>query len=100
MKRSSDKKVIKTNPFIDLTYDREERLSIEKAFTTTKVAFAEEMLRLEKATQNDKANAAKYYFKMANGFYNMTHYGHAWQLVQYYRSGADGYYIPKNANNF
>lgn len=100
LKRSSDKKVIKTNPFIDLTYDREERLSIEKGFTTTKVAFAEEMLRLEKATQSDKANAAKYYFKMANGFYNMTHYGHAWQLVQYYRSGADGYYIPKNANNF
>ena len=30
----------------------------------------------------------------------MTYYGHAWQLVQYYRSGSDGYYIPKDATAF
>jgi hypothetical protein len=32
--------------------------------------------------------------------YNMTYYGHAWELVQYYRSGSDGYAIPKNATEF
>ena len=32
--------------------------------------------------------------------YNMTYYGHTWELVQYYRSGTDGYRIPKNATGF
>jgi hypothetical protein len=101
-KKINDKKtiVIKTNPFADLLYDREEALSSESTFTTTKLAFATEMLRLQKLVETDKANAAKYFYKMANGMYNCTYYGHAWQLVQYYRSGADGYYIPKNATPF
>jgi hypothetical protein len=30
----------------------------------------------------------------------MTYYGHAWQLVQYNRSGSDGYYIPDDATSF
>ena len=37
---------------------------------------------------------------MANGFYNITYYGHAWKLVQYYRGGSDGYYIPNDATGF
>ena len=32
--------------------------------------------------------------------YNMTYYGHAWEMVQYYRSGSDGYAIPKDATGF
>ena len=101
-KKSADKKTgtINTNPFIDLLYDKEEALPAEAKFTTTKLAFAEEMLRLQKAAATDKVNASKYLFKMANGYYNMTYYGHAWQLVQYYRSGSDGYYIPNDATGF
>ena len=37
---------------------------------------------------------------MAVGMYNITYYGHTWELVQYYRSGSDGYYIPDNATGF
>jgi hypothetical protein len=101
-KKSADKKagVINTNPFADLLYDQEEPLSIEAKFSTTKLAFAEEMQRLQKISETDKPNAAKYLYKMANGFYNMTYYGHAWKMVQYYRSGSDGYYIPNDATNF
>ncbi len=101
-KKSADKKtgVINTNPFIDLLYDREEALPTEAKFTTTKLAFADEMLRLQKLAETDKANAAKHLYKMATGFYNMTYYGHAWKLVQYYRSGSDGYYIPNDATAF
>lgn len=99
-KSPGNKNTINTNPFIDLTYDREERLASEAKFSTTKTAFAQEMLRLQKATESDKVNAGKYYYKMATGFYNITFYGHAWQLVQYYRTGSDGYFIPKDANAF
>ncbi len=101
-KKVTDKKssVINTNPFIDLLYDREEALPAEAKFSTTKLAFAEEMLRLQKLAATDKVNASKYLYKMALGYYNMTYYGHAWKLVQYYRSGSDGYYIPDNATTF
>lgn len=96
--KNSQKKIEK-NPFIDLLYDREERLSNEK-ITTSKLDFAKEMLRLENLIKTDAANADKYYYKIALGMYNMTYYGHAWELVAYYRSGSDGYSIPKDANTF
>ena len=101
-KRSPDKKpqIITKNPFIDLLYDQEEQLPNESTFKTTKQAFAETMLQLSQQVVSDQANAAKYYYKMANGMYNMSYYGHTWELVQYQRSGSDGYYIPKNAGKF
>lgn len=94
-----DNKVIKKNPFIDLLYDREERLGGDKS-TTTKIAYAKEMKRLQELLNTDKANAAKYLYKLALGYYNVTYYGYAWQLVEYYRSGSDGYYIPEDATAF
>lgn len=100
-KEAGNKEIkITTNPFIELLYDREEALPSEKKFSTTKLAFAKEMKRLLQLTQTDKANAAKYFYKMALGMYNITYYGHAWKLVQYDRSGSDGYYIPDNASSF
>ncbi len=98
-KKSADKKPITKNPFIELLYDQEEQLPAEKKFSTTKLAFAQEMLKLKQTTESNK-NASAAYYKMALGLYNMTYYGHTWELVQYYRSGSDGYYIPKNANSF
>ncbi len=101
-KKTTDKKtlVINTNPFADLLYDQIDPLPGEARFSTTKLAFAETMQRLQKLSVTDKANAATHLFKMATGLYNMTYYGHAWKLVQYNRSGSDGYYIPKDATLF
>ncbi len=90
--------VIEKNPFIDLLYDQEEQLS--KTEKTDKLSFAKEMLRLQTTARTDKLNAPKLYYKTALGLYNMTYYGHAWELVQYYRSGSDGYSIPKDATEF
>lgn len=100
--KTDDKKslVINTNPFIDLLYDRDERLPSESKFSTTKLAFALEMQQLLQKANADKANASKYYYKYALGLYNMSYYGHAWRLVEYGRSGSDGYYIPDGATNF
>ena len=93
------KKGIAKNPFLDLLYDQAERLPYDKV-TTTKLAFAKEMKRLEGLVKTDKLNASRHLYKMAVGFYNITYYGYAWELVDYYRSGSDGYMIPKNANEF
>lgn len=101
-KKSTDKKtsIINTDPFIELLYDQEEALPSEAKFSSSKVAFATEMERLQKLALSDKVNASKHLYKMALGLYNMTYYGHAWRLVQYGRSGSDGYYIPKDATAF
>lgn len=90
---------IDTDPFIELLYDREENFDNEKA-NYTKVSFTKEMLRLQKLASTNKTQASASYYKMALGMYNMTYYGHAWKLVQYYRSGSDGYAIPADATNF
>ncbi|MBK7432535.1 MAG: hypothetical protein IPI66_00700 [Chitinophagaceae bacterium] len=100
--KATDKKkiTIDTDPFIELLYDQESPLPAEAKFTTTKLAFAQEMKKLLQLSQSDKANAAKHLYKYAIGLYNMTYYGHAWKLVEYYRSGSDGYHIPKDATAF
>jgi hypothetical protein len=97
--KSENKYKIEKDPFIELLYDQEEKLPSEKK-STTKQAFAQEMLQLQKLAETDKANAAKHYYKTALGLYNMTYYGHTWELVQYYRSGSDGYAIPPDATAF
>ncbi|MEO7306631.1 MAG: hypothetical protein ABIR78_03860 [Ferruginibacter sp.] len=97
--RAADKNGINKNPFADLLYDREERLPAEKNFSITKLAFTQEMQKLQQQTKQP-ALAAKAYYKMALGLYNTSYYGHTWELVQYDRSGSDGYYIPEKATGF
>lgn len=97
--KSADHQVIHKNPFIDLLYDREEPLPLDKKFTITKLAFAQQMLSLEKTAMLDRT-AAQVYYKLALGMYNITYYGHTWEMVQYARSGSDGYAIPKDATGF
>ena len=96
---ASKKDTIFKSAFIELLDDREERLPTEKK-TTSKLLFAQEMLATQTLLETDKANAAKHFYKLATGLYNMTYYGHAWELVQYYRSGSDGYSIPNGATAF
>ena len=90
---------IHKNPFKELLYDQEENLDDDKHIYT-KPGFAKEMLRLEKEASADKTRAAADYYKMAIGMYNITYYGYTWELVQYWRSGSDGYYIPDDASAF
>jgi hypothetical protein len=95
----TQKDTINKSAFIELINDVEERLPTEKK-STSKLSFAKEMLAAETLATSDKANAAKHFYKLATGMYNITYYGHAWELVQYYRSGTDGYFIPEEATNF
>jgi len=91
--------LIKKDPFKELFFDREERLAGDKT-TTSKMTYAKEMKHLHELAKTDKTNASKHLYKLALGYYNVTYYGYAWELVEYYRSGVDGYNIPENASNF
>ncbi|GAB3007239.1 hypothetical protein GCM10027051_03780 [Niabella terrae] len=99
LQKSDGSKEIGKDPFIELMYDREEELPGNRV-TTTKLAYAREMKRLQALTQADPAQRAATYYKLALGYYNVTYYGYAWNLVEYFRSGVDGYHIPANATGF
>lgn len=43
----------------------------------SKTSFALHMLELENAAKTDKVNAYKYYFELANGFYNISFFGNS-----------------------
>ncbi len=98
--RHKESLAIYTNPFIELLNDREEQLPSEVKFKTTKIAFAQEMQRLMAAVKNSKTNQSKNYYKLATGLYNMSYYGHAWKLVQYFRPSTEGYDFPEDASRF
>jgi len=57
-----------------------------KEKTYNKKTFAERMIELKKLAETDTANRAKYYFLLANGYYNITFFGNSWQAVAYDRT--------------
>lgn len=90
---------IEKDPFIDLLYDQSEKLPANN-ISTSKLSFAREMLELHKKAERKDKDEAKYLYKIALGLYNTTYYGYAWELVEYSRSGTDGYVIPDDATSF
>lgn len=81
------------NPFIERVKDYPKRYG-NKAPGITKKTFAQEMLRLQKLTISDKANAALYYYKMANGIYQTGYYGNSWFLISYDWSSLSNFEKP------
>ncbi|WP_316801982.1 hypothetical protein [Pedobacter nototheniae] len=82
------------NPFIETVNDYPKQYVALNA-SVTKKGFAKEMLRLQKLTVTDKANAAQYYYKMANAVYQTGYYGNSWFLISYDWSSYDNYNKPK-----
>lgn len=93
-----DSTPIYKNPFIELYFDREERLPNDKV-VTNKLDFARAMYEVQRNILKGK-NLFDNYYTMGLGLYNTTYYGYAWELVEYYRSGNDGYSLPDDATDF
>ncbi len=51
--------------------------------TYNKLTFAERMAELENLAKTDTSNKAKYFFLLANGYYNTTMYGNNWWAIVY-----------------
>jgi hypothetical protein len=71
------------DPFISQLPDYPKIFTKPKGKTYDKAMFAQEMASLENKIKTDPKNAANYYFKMATGFYNASHYGNAYYLISY-----------------
>nr|WP_199158896.1 hypothetical protein [Pedobacter sp. ASV2] len=82
------------NPFIETINDYPKQyVALDQ--NITKKGFAKEMVRLQRLIVTDKANAAQYYYKMANAVYQTGYYGNSWFLISYDWSSYDNYNKPK-----
>jgi hypothetical protein len=63
--------------------------SAAKEKVYNKKSFVEKMMELENLVQEDTVNSGKYYFLLANGYYNITFYGNAWKAAAYERTFPD-----------
>jgi hypothetical protein len=57
-----------------------------------KLTFTEELIKLEKLKDEDTAHAAIHYFKLANAYYNMTHFGNSSEVIDYNRDFEISFY--------
>jgi len=90
---------LQRNPFAALMTDNQENAFDADNGKFDKLSFVKQMAVLGEKEKAGKASAADLY-KYASGNYNMTYYGRAWEMVKYFRSGSDGYYVPKGATSF
>jgi hypothetical protein len=54
----------------------------------TKPQIVAEMLKLQYDIRANRAESPQYYYKMGLGLYNMSYFGYAWQVLDYFRSGS------------
>lgn len=51
--------------------------ALQQKHKYTKLSFLKRIAELKSLIQNDPKNSSKYYFELANGFYNITYFGNA-----------------------
>jgi hypothetical protein len=87
------------NPWADLLFDDQ-----HSVFAFDKGRFDKRTFIAEMAALSDKVNGhtatAKDLYRLATGYYNITYYGRAWEIVNYYRTGDEGEDIPKDKTDF
>jgi hypothetical protein len=101
MRRVKDQELLHLdrNPFADLLFDNQ-----DSVFGFDKGRFNKRTFIAEMAALSDKVGShiatAKDLYRLATGYYNLTYYGRAWELVRYYRSGNEAVDIPDDKTDF
>jgi hypothetical protein len=57
-----------------------------------KVEIIQKIFELEYNAKSDFENSAIYFYQLGNAYYNMSYFGYAWNVVDYFRSGSNWYY--------
>ncbi|MDQ8052961.1 MAG: hypothetical protein REI78_08030 [Pedobacter sp.] len=70
-----------SNPFRTTINDYPKQYVSQGGYSA--VEFCRKMVQLQKLIKTDPKNAAKYYFEMANGVYQTSHYGNGWYFISY-----------------
>lgn len=88
--RSPYKENIGGDPFYLNVYHASSPTKEDKR-SLNKRQVVEEMVRLEELAMKDPSRAGSCYFKLANAWYNMSHYGKNWLMVRQWWSVNDMY---------
>lgn len=79
------------DPLADKLRDYPHVYSLKKTPGYNKLDYAESMAGLEQRIKANPKNAAKSYYKMACGLYNISYYGNAWIYTAYSSASDDKY---------
>ena len=84
--KSGDFGDIQADPFVIHVRDNHDRdIRDTTHIHYTKLSFCKRMLELENLVKSNSKNADKYYFLLANGFYNISYYGNCWDASSFWR---------------
>jgi hypothetical protein len=78
----------KSNPFIERLNECVHCPVKSNERQLTKPQIVAEMLKLQYDIKANRTESPQYYYKMGLGLYNMSYFGYAWNVVDYFRSGS------------
>lgn len=79
---------LNADPFASYVLDRD-RMTGNNTARYTPYSFALRMQRLSRSVRNNPTQAARYYYMLGCGAYNMSYYGNSWLITKADRSGAE-----------
>ncbi len=81
------------NPFIDFTQDCVNECPMPDSIEYfNKVEIIQKIFELEYKAKADFERGAEYFYQLGTAFYNMTYFGHSWQVTDFFRSGSSWSY--------
>ena len=78
----------KSNPFVERLNECVHCPVKSNERQLTKPQIVVEMLKLQYDIKANRTESPQYYYKMGLGLYNMSYFGYAWNVVDYFRSGS------------
>lgn len=78
----------KSNPFVERLNECIHCPVKSNERQLTKPQIVAEMLKLQYDIKANRTESPQYYYKMGLGLYNMSYFGYAWNVLDYFRSGS------------
>jgi len=99
MPRKDRNKYALANPFREDFVDCINCRVIDTA-AYNRVEVLEQLIDMEYKAKADEDKAAAYNYQIGVVLYNMSYFGHAWKLADYFRSGSSWYYLKTGESVF
>jgi hypothetical protein len=81
------------NPFIDFMQDCVNECQMPDSIEYfNKVEIIQKIFELEYKAKADFERGAEYNYQLGTAFYNMSYFGHSWQVMDFFRSGSNWSY--------
>lgn len=101
MRRINDPQLfhLDRNPWADLLFDNQDSVFAFDKGRFDKRTFIARMAALSDKVKRHTATAKDLY-RLGTGYYNITYYGRAWEMVKYHRTGNEDEDMPQDKTDF